>query len=276
LSMHSFSGEEVTATMGYIRNAVLIDAPVDEVFSLTNNVRTWPTLFSEYQSSEVLEESDSCVTFRLTTHPDENGQQWSWVSQRHTNKQRRSTYSERMPSSGPFQRMEIRWWYDPAGEKRTVMTWEQEFTMKPDAPVTEEQATAYLNKQTKIQQNIIKERVEQMCGSTSQDGLYRGVIVGRYQQGNEDAIADAFRRSDETELPRLLGVKSRHVWVIGDIYLHFVEAQVALPQIIKEYAQHPLFKEVKAEVDTYVKPLAPEYDPGVGREIYRWTNGQKA
>jgi aromatase len=263
--------------MGYIRNAVLIEAPLEEVFKLTNNVRTWPTLFSEYQSSEVIEESGSSVTFRLTTHVDENGQQWSWIAQRNTNKERRSTYSERMPSSGPFQRMEIRWWYDAAGENRTVMTWEQEFTMNPEAPVTEEQATAYLNKQSKIQQSVIKERVEQECAAPgSQDAAYRGVIIGRYQNGSEAAIADAFRRSDETELPGLLGVKSRHVWVLGDIYMHFVEAQAALPAIIKEYANHPLFKEVKAEVDTYVKPLAPELDPGVGREIYRWTNTAKA
>jgi len=56
--------------MGYIRNAILIEAPVDEVFKLTNNVRTWPSLFTEYESSEVLEETENSVTFRLTTRPD--------------------------------------------------------------------------------------------------------------------------------------------------------------------------------------------------------------
>ena len=148
--------------MGYIRNAVLIEAPVDDVLRLTNNVRTWPDLFTEYAASEVLEETADTVTFRLTTRPDESGQQWSWVAQRRTDLARRSTYSERLPSSGPFERMVIRWWYDPIGEERTVMTWEQEFTMKPDAPVSEEQATNYLNKQTRIQQQVIKERVEQL------------------------------------------------------------------------------------------------------------------
>ncbi|GHO65472.1 hypothetical protein KSC_043640 [Ktedonobacter sp. SOSP1-52] len=259
--------------MGYIRNAVQIEAPVDEVFSLTNNVRTWPSLFTEYESSEVIEETDNSVTFRLTTRVDEDGNQWSWIAQRRTNHQRRSTYSERMPSSGPFERMEIRWWYDPIGEKSTIMTWEQEFTLKGNAPVTEEQATNYLNKQTKIQQAVIKERVEQMCGTAPDaETYYRGVIIGRYQSGSEAAIADAFRRSDESELPHLLGVKSRHVWVLGDIYLHLVEAKSSLPTIIRQYINHPLFKEIKAEVDTYVQPLSPELNPGVGREIYRWTN----
>lgn len=263
--------------MGYIRNVVLIEAPLEDVFRLTNNVRTWPTLFTEYQSSEVIEETDDSVTFRLTTHPDEDGQQWSWIARRTTNKERHATYSERMPSSGPFQHMMIRWWYDAAGENQTSMTWEQEFTIKPDAPVTEEQATAYLNKQTKIQQKVIKERVEQMCATPAcQESLHRGVIIGRFQQGSEAAIADAFKRSDESELPRLLGVKSRHVWVLGDIYLHFVEAKASLPSVIKEYINHPLFKEIKAEVDVYVSPLSPELNPGVGREIYRWTSTSTA
>lgn len=262
--------------MGYTRNAVLIEAPVDDVFRITNNVRIWPTLFTEYKSSEVIEETENSVTFQLTTHPDEDGNWWSWVAKRQTNFERRSTYSERMPSSGPFERMEIRWWYDPVGENRSVMTWEQEFTMKATAPVTEEQATNYLNKQTKIQQTIIKARVEQMCATpTEEEPLHRGVIIGRYQSGSEAEIAEAFKRSDETELPHLLGVKSRHIWVLGDIYMHFVEAEASLPRVIKEYAQHPLFKAVKQDVDVFVQPLSPELNPGVGREIYSWTKQQR-
>jgi len=284
--------------MGYIRNIVVIEAPVDDVFSITNNVRTWPDLFTEYKSSEVLKEEPGNVTFRLTTHPDESGQSWSWIAHRSTNVERKSTYSEREPDSGPFARMEIRWWYDSMGPALTLMTWEQEFTMRSGVPVSEQEATNYLNKHTKIQQQVIKERVEKMYSESLKDAthskadknnterenraktaegeepVYRGVIIGRYQEGSEDAIAKAFQRSDNTELPSILGVKSRHVWVLGDIYMHFVEGQSALPEILKEHAQDPLFKGVKAELDTYVKPLSPELYPGVAREIYRWTPAQ--
>ena len=260
--------------MGYIRNAVLIEAPVESVFKLTNDVRTWPTLFTEYASSEVLEETDDTVIFRLTTHPDEEGHQWSWVSRRTTNASRQSTYSERLPPiAGPFEHMAIRWWYNQVGDSATVMTWEQEFTVNPQASVSEEQVTAYLNKQTKIQQQAIKTKVEQICASSSEHPpVYRGMIVGRYQTGTEPEIVDAFRRSDETELPHLLGVKSRHVWVLGDIYLHFVEGKASLPVILKDYANHPLFQAIKAELDTYVKPLSPDLSPVVARQIYCWQN----
>jgi aromatase len=278
--------------MGYIRNVVVIEAPVDEVFRLTNNVRTWPDLFTEYKSSEVLEEMAGDVTFRLTTHPDENGQSWSWIARRQTDVERKSTYSEREPDSGPFAKMEICWWYDSLGSTLTLMTWEQTFALRPEAPVTEQEATNYLNNHTKIQQQVIKERVEKIYSdslkeadnttegntsngevqvSHSEESVYRGVIIGRYQQGSEDAIAQAFQRSDSTSLPYILGVKSRHVWVLGDIYMHFVEGQSALPEILQEHAKDPLFKDVKAELDTYVKPLSPDLYPGVAREIYRWT-----
>lgn len=262
--------------MGYIRNAILIHAPVDDVFKITNNVRLWPELFTEYASVEVLEEEENRVTFRLTTHPDESGAQWSWVSTRSTNLERKSTYSERNPSSGPFKQMTIRWWYDSVGEADAVMTWEQEFSMKPEAPFTEEHATNHLNKQTRIQQRVIKERVEQMCGTTKQpEAMYRGIIIGQYKRGSEENIAQAFERSDATELPQLIGVKSRHVWVQGDIYVHFVEAQSSLPTVMKEYAEHSLFTKVKAELDQYVSLIYPDL-PAAARQIYEWRNGDAA
>lgn len=256
--------------MGYIRNTVRIQAPVDDVFRLTNNVRIWPDLFTEYEKAEVIEEAENSVTFRLTTHPDETGTQWSWIAIRKTDPARRSTYSEREPSSGPFKQMVIRWWYDSLGEADTLMTWEQEFSMKPEAPLTEAAATDYLNKQTRIQQQVIKERIEQRYPSSAElEQLYRGVIIAQYKPGSEEQIVEAFQRSDATELPGSIGVKSRHVWVQGNIYVHFVEGQRSLPAVLKEYAQHPLFQDVKAELDQYVSLIDPAAPPSA-REIYQW------
>jgi len=126
--------------MGYIRNAVLIQAPVDDVFRLTKQrthmVEMIPLPLEYSKAVKSLEESDARVTFQLTTpHPDETGQQWSLG--RATTHQQRACRLQPIRSAclvWPlyFQRnTEIRWWYDPAGENSTVMTWEQEFTMKP-------------------------------------------------------------------------------------------------------------------------------------------------
>jgi aromatase len=256
--------------MGYIRNAVQIHAAIEDVFNVTNDVRTWPDLFTEYASSEVLEEVDNSVTFRLTTHPDDTGTQWSWTSTRWTDSDRKSTYSERNPEAGPFKHMVIRWWYDKVGDMDTIMTWEQEFTLKPEAPFNDAHATNHLNCQTRIQQQIIKERVEQRYGASGAQGSpYRGVIIAKYKPGSEDKIVDAFTRSDLTDLPRQIGVKSRHVWVQGEIYVHFIEGQTTLPDVLKEYAQHPLFQEVKGELDQYVSLIYPDQPPSA-KLVYTW------
>jgi len=261
--------------MGHIRNAVLITATVDDVFRLTNDVRTWPSLFTEYESSEVLEEEPDCVTFRLTTKPNEQGEQYSWVARRKTDRIRRSTYSERMPSSGPFERMIIRWWYDPVEQDSTVMTWEQEFTIKADVSLTEEAATNYLNKQTRIQQQAIKEKIESLYKQQPEEQettLYRGIVISRLlHPDNAEKIAAAFRRSDATELPYLAGVKSRRIWIQGDLCLHFIEAKSPIPTILRDYANHPLLKAVQGEVDPCVELVCPGTQANA-IEIYSWQN----
>jgi aromatase len=259
--------------VGYIRNTVLITAPVDEVFLQTNDVRTWPLLFTEYESSEVLEEEPDCVTFRLTTRPNEQGEQYSWVARRKTDRIRRSTYSERMPSSGPFERMIIRWWYDPVDKASTVMTWEQEFAIKGDVSLTEEAATNYLNRQTRIQQQVIKEKIEiwyKQQTKKPEMSFYHGIVISRLlHPDNAEKIAAAFRLSDATELPHLAGVKSRRIWIQGDLCLHFIEAKLPIPTILRDYADHPLLKAVQSEVDPCVELVCPGTQANA-IEIYSW------
>jgi aromatase len=40
------------------------------------------------------------------------------------------------------------------------MRWVQDFSMKPEAPANDEQAEEYMNKNTKTQMGVIKERLE--------------------------------------------------------------------------------------------------------------------
>ena len=63
-------------------NAVEIAAPPDLAWDMANDVESWTTLFSEYSAVEILERQANTVRFRLTMHPDENGNAWSWVSER--------------------------------------------------------------------------------------------------------------------------------------------------------------------------------------------------
>jgi aromatase len=143
---------------GHTDNFIVINAPLDVVWEITNDVANWPNLFTEYATADILDRKGNTVTFRLTMHPDENGKVWSWVSERTPDRDTRSVKAHRV-ETGPFEYMNIQWSYEPA-EGGTKMRWIQDFQMKPGAPANDEQMVDYLNENTKKQMAIIKERVE--------------------------------------------------------------------------------------------------------------------
>jgi aromatase len=143
---------------GHTDNSVFIDADIDSVWRLTNDVETWPSLFSEYATAEVLERDGDTVRFRLAMHPDENGTVWSWVSERTTYPQEHRVRARRV-EPGPFQYMDIEWTYVPEG-RGTRMRWVQDFAMRPDAPVDDAAMTRRIDGNSKLQMDLIRQKVE--------------------------------------------------------------------------------------------------------------------
>lgn len=141
-------------------NEVEISAPLDYVWGRMMDIPGWPDLFSEYANAEVIEEEGNRVLFRLTTHPDPDydGQVWSWTSERIADAASHTSKSRRI-ETGPFEYMNIEWHFEPSGEG-TRMRWVQDFSMKPTAPADDEHAEEYMNKNTKEQMKVIKERLE--------------------------------------------------------------------------------------------------------------------
>ncbi len=139
-------------------NSIVINAPPERVWEITDDVEGWPNLFTEYATAEILERSGNSVKFRLTMHPVENGKVWSWVSERTPDKAARTVKARRV-ETGPFEHMNITWTYTEV-EGGTLMRWEQDFHMKPDAPIDDEGMTNRINTNSKIQMAVIKEKVE--------------------------------------------------------------------------------------------------------------------
>ncbi|MEK2492955.1 SRPBCC family protein [Kitasatospora purpeofusca] len=143
---------------GHTDNEIVIAAPLDLVWEITNDLENWPQLFSEYASVEVLERDGDRVTFRLTMHPDDDGKVWSWVSERTTDRSELEVRARRV-EPGPFEFMEIHWEYSevPSG---TRMRWVQDFAMKPTAPVDDDGMVNHINRNSRIQLQLIREKVE--------------------------------------------------------------------------------------------------------------------
>ena len=82
----------------------------------------------------------------------------SWTSERIADPAAYSSKSRRI-ETGPFEYMNIEWYFEEEGEG-TKMRWVQDFSMKPDAPADDATAEDYMNKNTKEQMGIIKEKLE--------------------------------------------------------------------------------------------------------------------
>lgn len=149
---------------GHTENEVVIDAPFDLVWDMTNDVANWPNLFTEYAAAEILDEADGKVTFRLSMHPDENGKVWSWVSERTPDKAARKVNARRV-ETGPFEYMNIEWTYSEV-DGGVKMKWVQDFHMKDDAPVDDEWMTNNINTNSPIQMAVIKEKVEKAAANS--------------------------------------------------------------------------------------------------------------
>lgn len=147
-------------TAGRTEQAIVIDAPFDEVWEQTNDVAAWPDLFSEYAAAEILTSTGDTVTFRLVMHPDDNGTVWSWVSERTADRES-GTVRARRVETGPFEFMNIVWTYREADGGGVELCWEQEFAMKSQAPVDTAWMTANISVNSSVQLALIRSRVQE-------------------------------------------------------------------------------------------------------------------
>ncbi|MCM1971787.1 MULTISPECIES: SRPBCC family protein [unclassified Streptomyces] len=158
-------------------NHIVIGAPFDLVWDVTNDVAGWPDLFSEYASAEILEQHGDTVRFRLALHPEPDGKVWSWVSERVMDRAN-GTVTARRVETGPFAFMNIHWSYRET-DAGVEMRWVQEFHMKPQAPLDDAGMTERINTNSKIQLALIKERLEAKARPAAADRAGAGPAVAR-------------------------------------------------------------------------------------------------
>ncbi len=143
--------------MGHTRNHVIINAPYDLVFDISNRIERWTELFGdEYVKADVLERKGNEITFCLH---DKDGK--SWVSKRWLHKDQRFAIASRHEPMFPFKYMKIAWFYveEPDGVK---MIWIQDFEMDPKfTKFTAEQIEGFINEHSRHNMKIFKKVIEE-------------------------------------------------------------------------------------------------------------------
>jgi len=141
--------------MGHTCNSIIINAPYDLVFDISNDIVRWTELFgTEYKKAEILKKEANKITFRLTDDEDK-----SWVSWRLLFKDNYFTYSERFEPKFPFEYMKIIWLYTPKASG-IELTWIQHFKMDEKAKFSDEQVEGFINKHSQENLLIFKKVVE--------------------------------------------------------------------------------------------------------------------
>jgi ribosome-associated toxin RatA of RatAB toxin-antitoxin module len=158
--------------MARTENEIVIDAPMDLVWEMTNDVESWPTLFTEYAAAEIIQTDGATIRFRLTLHPDEQGKTWSWVSERTPDPVTRTVRAHRI-ETGPFRFMDIRWTYTQT-DGGVRMRWEQEFSVRDGLPFGDPEMTERLNTNTRREIAHIKQLVEQAARLRADDPVPAG------------------------------------------------------------------------------------------------------
>lgn len=143
---------------GHTDNSIVIKAPFDLVWEMTNDIESWPALFSEYAEAEVTGRDGDAVRFRLTMHPDPQGRVWSWVSERVPSRTEKMVRARRI-ETGAFKYMNLFWEYTEA-DGGVRLRWVQDFELRAGAHTDDDGMTEHLNRTTQHQQARIKEAVE--------------------------------------------------------------------------------------------------------------------
>jgi aromatase len=159
--------------MGHTVNSVVINAPYELVFDISNKIERWTELFGkEYAKADVLEHKGNEITFRLT---DEDAK--SWVSKRWLFKDLKFAYAQRWDPLFPFKYMKIVWYYtelekgdsplenNDKGQspfsKGIKMSWIQDFEMDPKfTKFSAEQIEGFINKHSQDNMKIFKQVIE--------------------------------------------------------------------------------------------------------------------
>lgn len=141
--------------MGHTANSVLINAPYDKVFDISNDIERWTELFGgEYKEAKILSREGNKLTFRLTDDEDR-----SWQSFRLLFKENYFAYAQKLPPEFPFKYMKIIWLYTPKDDG-ILMTWIQDFEMDEKAKFTDEQVVGLINKHSQENLQIFKKIIE--------------------------------------------------------------------------------------------------------------------
>lgn len=103
--------------------------------------------------------------------------------------------------------------------------------------------------------------------------MHRTLIVARMDPSSATDVADIFADSDASDLPDLIGVQSRSLFMFHGLYFHLVEAEQDTTPNLYQVREHPLFQDVNTRLAKHMSPYHPSWrEPkdSMAEQFYVW------
>lgn len=133
--------------MPVVRSSVVVAAPLDATFEVSNRLEHWPRMMKEYERVEIFREEGAKRWFRLS---HENGT--SWISWRLVHRDGLFALAERCDPRAPFAFMQHLWTYQSRERGTTEMTWTMTFELPASVRDREETVARHLAESTRANQ----------------------------------------------------------------------------------------------------------------------------
>jgi hypothetical protein len=103
--------------------------------------------------------------------------------------------------------------------------------------------------------------------------MHTTLIVTHFVPGSQEHIARLFAESDETELPHLIGVRSRRLFTFHDVYIHMVQADRPVAEGLSEHHDSTRFQQLSKALDAYIIPFENKWgsvQQASAQQFYHW------
>lgn len=108
---------------------------------------------------------------------------------------------------------------------------------------------------------------------------HRSIIVAKLTPGSEAEVARIWARSDETELPRIAGVRRRELYSLGDLYIHVLETEQPGTQAVGVAREQDEFRRISDELATFISPYLPAWrspQDALAARFYSWESPERS
>lgn len=89
--------------------------------------------------------------------------------------------------------------------------------------------------------------------------MNRSLILAKIVPDAEHEVARIFAESDQTDLPRVAGVRHRSLYRLGDLYVHLLETEETGAEAVENARAHPEFARVSERLRPFITPYLPTW-----------------